>query len=351
MRHAKSRPIPKGTATQTASGSRRQTGQSLQKLADLADGSHAVRRGQILQQSADRPVAALDPAKPIQRVIGALSPMALKNVTHLDVVRHTKEDGDEGGWKLVKIMGPAVRLLSPANKERVVRVDDTEFSLAENAATGREDRNVELAKADLTEAESWAITAYTSSLHAYINPILGGRADEKNNATFKLYLEEHAPKTITGSKDPVAATLSALRTGMQKLPTSAGTQVTKGVNLEEHDDVKPRYTLDEHKKGMKFAIKELNSTSRSQPFAGRDSLIVYGLPPEHGGKPVRSFSKSPEEDEILFPPGMTYTVEEIIDRTDAEDGGPAFANEMLRLKLTDAGKLKRILKVRVHPVE
>ncbi|PUB17509.1 hypothetical protein [Yoonia sediminilitoris] len=213
---------------------------------DLAEAINMRKEGRIIDQAAN------------------LRPWAEDGLRHLDVVRHTKTDGDEAGWKLVRIMGPAVELLSPTAEKHIFRIDDTQYSLAQNAAAGRED---------------------------------------------------------------------------------------PGVELEEYDNVKPRYTLEAHKKGMEFAIKEMNSTSRSQPFTGRDSLIVYDLPPERGGKPVRSFSNSPEEDEILFPPGITYSVEEIIERTDDKGGGPAFAAEMLRLGLTEAGKLQRILKVRVHPVK
>ena len=265
------------------------------------------------------------------------SPAISPSVKHL-------EDGDEVGWTLVAVVGTQPRLHAPAGAVvNVVNVycEDPAFSLASQAAAGRDD--FDAARVVLTVGERWAVRAYTSSPHNFINPILRKPADsEAERASLSAHIRDNRPNANV--PDAVDGFLLLLQTALAKLPDAKATALTKGNNLDVKDQTEPRYGRNSHPEGGEFAPPDCTSTSQGNPFAERDSLIVYELPPGPGGKPVRTVSDHPTEREVRFGPGMRYRIVRVFER--AQDDFDAAAE---RLGVLPESKVRRIVMVTVLP--
>ncbi len=284
--------------------------------------------------------AAFGAAAPVQRVIGATDPFALKRTGPQAVVKHL-EAGDEAGWSLVAVKGQQLQLQPPAGEVVVVYCEDPAYSLASQAAAGRDD--FDAGRVALTAAETWSVRAYTSSLHNFINPILRKPADsEAERASLLTHIRENRPNAAV--PDTVEGFLLLLQTALAKLPDSKATVLTKGINLDVHGESEPRYGRNSHPEGAEFAPPDYTSTSQGNPFTDRDSLIVYELPPGHGGKPVRTLSDHPTEREVLFGPGMRYTIVRV-----HEKGTDDFAAAAEAQGVPADSKVQRIVMVRVLP--
>jgi hypothetical protein len=265
-------------------------------------------------------------------------------VQHLDV-------GDDPGWTIQAVREGSVKVVK-GDRSSWIDVPTFDWSPAATAEQGRalylSARPVEWTREQL---ERWAVFQYTASRHRAINAVVSGKDPEGTvRADLERWLRsaQGIPPGMT-----VDRLIRLLSDALERLPPLADRArvLTKGVNLETHGEVEPRYTVEEHAEGREYEVAEFTSTSLGNPFVDRDSLVVYEPPegpdaPPHAGKEIPAdYTPSGNEAEVLFPPGLRYRVLEV-----AERGTPRFEALLREHGVAgDAPKLRRIVRVRILP--
>src|SRR5262249_55730021 len=139
-----------------------------------------------------------------------------------------------------------------------------------------------------------------------------------------IAMEEANGETVDEKKDFIDTRSQllddALRSGKWDPYVSDSGVVTRGINLDGDQNTVVHDLYYAHaKSGEELTDSAFTSTTFGAPF-DKDTVIVYTLEPGHGGKDVTEMSKYPDEKEVLFPRGSSFTIQKII-----EPGDPDFA--------------------------
>ncbi|PPK84295.1 hypothetical protein CLV84_4064 [Neolewinella xylanilytica] len=293
-----------------------------------------------LRGNVPQPTAATGVQPVIQRVLVGMPAVDTYLVHHLKA-------GDDPGWMVVAVQE---RTLTVAKGERRLTIDYPSFdwSTVETAEEGRQLFLKDDKEWSPEQLRQWAMFQYTATKYKAINTIVSGKDEggqTEKDLDFRFSITPGTPPEMTTRR-----LILLLRETLHDLPGPAKTvtTLTKGVNLEEHDKIPPRYTVGDHTVGQEFVVEEFTSTSTGNPFTDRDSLIVYEGVDQvpHTGKPVpEGYTPSGNEGEVLFPPGLKYRVEEVADRGTERFGQLLQAHGIM----VEPPKLKRIVRVRLLP--
>jgi len=182
---------------------------------------------------------------------------------------------------------PSLPEFCAANEKRLL----AERSLAESSgavepfATAEQWRLVE--QTGISELEATGISSYTGLNFMLINRALW---------------EAKRPEGAVPLDGKIAAAESALRKGLDRLPTYRAAPVKRYGRL-------PEGVLSEHQEGAIVTYDAYTSTSRKQDWTWGDGsthrFLIYG---GRNGKDVTAFSKNPIEEEVLFVAGTRFKV-------------------------------------------
>jgi hypothetical protein len=281
----------------------------------------------------------------VQRLLDRGDP---ETVAGLKVIRHLAE-GDDPDWQIFRV-NTANIVVEKQGRRMVIDPVTLEWSPQGKAEEGRRQflaaRPVQWTP---DQVAKWVVFQYTATKYKAINNIVSGKDPKgESRSDLEKYLATTPGVPPDMTVDRMIHILEQTLTGLPELSRDVR-QVTKGVNLERVGTIEPRYTVDDHREGNVYQVREFTSTSVGNPFTDRDSLIVYDLGGNHAGKLVPpEMTPSSNEREVLFPPGLKYRVLRVVTRESARE----FEEVLAQLRITgEVPKLKRVLFVELLPLE
>ncbi|MGX5056535.1 RHS repeat-associated core domain-containing protein [Enterobacter asburiae] len=171
----------------------------------------------------------------------------------------------------------------------------------------------------------FAIQAYTTPFYKQINKRKRGIAfDKVDQGAIKSFYQKNVPgsmeiffkkkmigKNVANYEGAVDSIINALDSGLRKVPSPpAGRNfVARGINLEPAELSWLR--KQHHTVGGVVVEPGYMSATFSRPFLKKD-LVIIEMSENHKGKYVAPLSITPQEDEIIFPPGTSYEIKNVL---------------------------------------